>query len=313
MKEIGGYMSFEQYHRPMLHDAGIKLNSGRNALAYLIEAKRIKKICIPYFMCSSVFDLCRELDVQLRFYHVGFDFKPASIDLAADEWLYMVNYYGQLSQKDIIQFRQKYQRIIVDNAQAYFVDPVEKVDTLYTCRKFFGVADGAILFTNTMLQRALDRELSYSHMEYLFGRYEKTGSEFYEAMSKNNARFRNAPILKMSKLTENLLRSIDYNNVEERRNRNFAYLHEKLGRKNELALSVPKGAFAYPYMTTNGALLKKQLIANKIYVPTLWPNVLDECVVGTVDYRLAADLLPIPCDQRYGIEEMEYICSLINR
>lgn len=311
MKEIGGYMSFEQYHGPMLHDAGVKLNSGRNALAYLIEAKKIRKICIPCFMCSSVFELCKELDVQLRFYHVGLDFRPISVELETDEWLYLVNYYGQISQTDILWYKQKYQRVIADNAQAYFADPVENVDTLYTCRKYFGVPDGAVLFTDSLLQRPLERELSYQHMEFLLGRYEKTASEFYGAMNGNNARFRNAPVLQMSKLTENLLKSIDYSDVEERRNRNFAYLHQKLGSRNELTLSVPDGPFAYPFLVEDGAALKKMLIAHKIYVPTLWPNVLEECAVGTVDYRLAADLLPIPCDQRYSTEDMSMICDLI--
>lgn len=37
--EIGGYIEFERYKRKMLHEGAIKLNCGRNALSYLIEAK----------------------------------------------------------------------------------------------------------------------------------------------------------------------------------------------------------------------------------------------------------------------------------
>ena len=35
MKEIGGYIEFDTYHLPMLHDEAIALNCGRNDLAYL--------------------------------------------------------------------------------------------------------------------------------------------------------------------------------------------------------------------------------------------------------------------------------------
>ena len=41
MKEIGGYMERETYRLPMRHEGAVALNCGRNALAYLIEARNI--------------------------------------------------------------------------------------------------------------------------------------------------------------------------------------------------------------------------------------------------------------------------------
>ena len=54
MKEYGGYIELDTYRLPMLHDDAIALNCGRNCLAYLIEAKGISKIKLPYFLCDSV-------------------------------------------------------------------------------------------------------------------------------------------------------------------------------------------------------------------------------------------------------------------
>ena len=48
MKEFGGYIEFEYFHGNEYHDKAIKLNCGRNCLAYLIEAYDIKKIYLPY-------------------------------------------------------------------------------------------------------------------------------------------------------------------------------------------------------------------------------------------------------------------------
>ena len=43
MKEYGGYIELDTYHLPMLYENGIHLNCGRNALAYLIESRKIEK------------------------------------------------------------------------------------------------------------------------------------------------------------------------------------------------------------------------------------------------------------------------------
>ena len=67
----------------------------------------------------------------------------------------------------------------------------------------------------------------------------------------------------------------------------------------------------YPLLINNGMRIRKQLQQMKIYIPTLWPNVLDECEPDTLEYKFAADILPIPVDQRYGVEDMEYLVEVI--
>ena len=51
--------------------------------------------------------------------------------------------------------------------------------------------------------------------------------------------------------------------------------------------------------------IKKELAAKKIYVPTLWPNVLD--LEDSLEKDFAENILPLPCDQRYDAEDMEMI------
>lgn len=53
MKEYGGYIEFENYHGMILHEETLALNSGRGALEYLCEAKKIKKLYLPYFLCIN--------------------------------------------------------------------------------------------------------------------------------------------------------------------------------------------------------------------------------------------------------------------
>ncbi len=60
MKEIGGYIELDTYTGAMLHEKAIALNCGRGALEYLCEAKMIRKLYLPYFLCDSVPNLCKK-------------------------------------------------------------------------------------------------------------------------------------------------------------------------------------------------------------------------------------------------------------
>lgn len=313
MKEYGGYIEFERYDWNMMHNNAIALNCGRNALSYLCEAKKIKKLYLPYFLCSSVFNLCRKISVECDFYRIGYGFEPIfGQKLDKNEWLYIVNYYGQLDNATIQLWKQRYDRIIVDNAQSYFQMPVEGVDTIYTCRKYFGVSDGAFLYTDAKLQRDILQDESYDRMHFLMGRYERSASEFYNEYVENNSLFASEPIKKMSRLTNDLLHGINYEHVARIREDNFNYLNAELGNINQLKLKSIYGAFMYPLLIQNGAVMRKILQNEKIYIPTLWPNVLKECTPNSLEYHFAANILPIPVDQRYGIRDMKYLVKAIN-
>lgn len=311
MKEYGGYIELDTYRLPMLHEDAIALNCGRNCLAYLIEAKNIKKIMLPYFMCDSVFELCKKYDVEMSCYHIDEAFRSKDIVLDNDMWLYVMNYYGQLTTKEISELKAKYNRVIVDNAQAYFEEPIANTDTLYTCRKFFGVADGAFLYTDAVSNQEYPQDESFERMHFLLGRYERTASEFYEEYTANNDLFDNEPIKRMSKLTNNLLHGIDYKFVKQRRSDNFRLYHEKLKGVNQLELREVEGAFAYPLLIANGAEVRNTLQKKKIYIPTLWPNVINQMPTDSLERRMAKDILPLPCDQRYDRADIEYIIEAV--
>ena len=312
MREIGGYIELEHHDGSLFHEKALALNCGRNALAYLCRARNIQKVWIHHFLCECVDQLLDNNGVEWSCYRIGRDFLP-NIDLSVerDDWLYVVNYYGQVSNASIQALKQQYPHLIVDNCQDYFRTPVAGVDTLYTCRKFFGVPDGAFLYTNAPAIDDLERDISYGRMPYLLGRVERPASEFYAEYVQSNADFAKEPVKRLSRLTENLLRGIDYARVQRVRTANWRRLSERLGKLNELALTETVGPFAYPLLVPNDRMLRKKLIEQKIYVPTLWPAVLERCGEATWEHRLALDLLPLPVDQRYGADDMDYISDAV--
>ncbi len=312
MKEIGGYIELDQYRLPMLHEGALALNCGRNCLAYLLKAKNIKALKLPYFMCDSIFEVCQKQDVKIYFYHIDENFEPLNLTLKDEEWLYIANFYGQLTPEYIMELKNKFGRIIVDNAQAYFAQPLENVDTLYTCRKFFGVADGSFLYTNAQVNEKLPLDESFTRMHFLLGRFERTAAEFYHENVANNDLFNNEPIKKMSKLTANLLHGIDYSFIKKRRTENFKLYHEEFKAINQLKLREIEGAFAYPLLIERAAEIREKLPQQKIYIPTLWPNVIKEMPPNSLEYKFAKDILPLPVDQRYDRTDIERVILEIN-
>jgi len=307
MKEIGGYFGLEPLISNEYYSDLIAVNTARNGLLYLLRMKKIKKLYIPYFLCDSISSVCTRERCAYEYYNVTEDFYPIfDKKLDADEYLYVVNYYGQISNERIELLKRTYINIIFDNVQAFFQQPVNDIDTLYSCRKFFGVPDGAYVSTDAALIEPLPTDCSMNRMKHILGRFEKDcGSDFYNDFRENDDSFAVLPLCAMSKLTHNLLGAINYRAIKAKREENFLYLDEQLGSLNRLKLRMPEGPYAYPFFCQNGTAIRKRMAEQKIYIPTLWPEVIHLGQVLEQDF--AENILPLPCDQRYGKEDMERV------
>jgi hypothetical protein len=49
----------------------------------------------------------------------------------------------------------------------------------------------------------------------------------------------------------------------------------------------------------------------KIYIPMLWPNVVDHASEYALEHDYATNILPLPCDQRYALRDMETIVKAL--
>lgn len=314
MKEIGGYFGLEKLVSNEYHKNLIALNSGRNALLYLLKYKNIKKLYIPYYICDSVTDILKENGYEMEKYYIDSSFIPKfNKSLEENEYLYIVNYFGQLSDTTIIALKEHYKNIIMDYTHAFFQKPIKEIDTLYTCRKFFGVPDGAYLSTSTIIDDNIEIDISQNRMSHILGRYECSASEYYPDFQDNERNLKVEPIKYMSKLTHNILGAIDYENVRNIRNKNYDYLSDKLSKYNKIEIHKPDGAFSYPLYLKNGIQVRKELAKYKIYIPTLWPNVIEEMEEESIEFNYSANILPLPCDQRYNLMEMEYLVKELEK
>jgi hypothetical protein len=312
--EIGGYFGLELGRRgDNPHAAARALNSATNCLLYFLLARRPARVHLPAYICGSMIEPLLQVDVEHRFYGIDADLEIAAPPaLGDDELLLYVNYFG-LKNSHCRSLAARYgPALIVDNAQALFCPPPACAASLYSPRKFFGVSDGGYLHTEAALDVALERDVSYDAFRHLAGRIDVGAAEFYQDFRRAEQRLRGRPLRRMSALTEGILGSVDYVRAKQQRERNFLFLHAALGHSNLLRIDVAEvdGPMVYPYLSDD-ATLRQRLLARRIYVATYWDDVLQRDSASALEKRLAARLVPLPIDQRYGPAEMQVIVETV--
>ena len=152
---------------------------------------------------------------------------------------------------------------------------------------------------------------SINRLKHLFGRYESSASDYYNDFVEADKTFDNRDVEMMSRITHNMLKNVNYDNVKEIRRKNYDYVSKELDSINKLNIDndAPRD-FMYPLLLSNGESIKKKLISNKIYVPTLWPG-LEKFDLNEFERDILNNMVLIPIDQRYNEEDMKYICNLI--
>ncbi|KEK20650.1 hypothetical protein BAMA_14670 [Bacillus manliponensis] len=311
-KEIGGFFELELPKAVEYHSSAIRLNKARSALYYLLKAKKIKKIFLPYYMCYCILEPILDLKINYEFYNIDDNFYPIfNRSLGNDEYLLYINYFGICS-RNVEEITHHIKNVIVDNTQAFFEQPIKNIDTIYSPRKFFGVPDGGYLYTNVTLNEKLSSDYSYSRLNFLAKRIDCCANDSYILYQKNEELLINEEPKRMSKLTQRILQSIDYENAKNRRNDNFFYIHNQLKEINEITLNINSlnGPMVYPFFIRQEDV-KKRLIERNIYVATYWKEVLQYTDSSWFEHELTRYLIPIPIDQRYNEKEMTHIIETI--
>ncbi|QEM10969.1 hypothetical protein [Mucilaginibacter rubeus] len=313
VKPIGGYLELElpkgnEYYPDLVH-----LNTGRNALEYILLQKKYHKIYIPYFTCDVILEPIVKLDIQYQFYHVDKQLDPIiDFEIESDASFLYTNYFGIKLEK-IVELSHKIKNLIVDNSQAFFSEPLPGVDTFYSCRKFFGVPDGAYLSIKRKLAKKFPVDNSTHRFSHLIKSIDSGIESGYSDYVNNNKDLENNEIRSMSLLTRKMLSSINYNECVFVRQRNFNFLHKHLAEYNLLKFdatdehTVP---MVYPFLT-NDKHLKVHLIQKRIYVATYWPNVFKWTKKNTTENFLAQCLVPLPIDQRYDLQDMFNMLNIL--
>lgn len=316
---IGGYFGLEVGPRkksPIHVDQGQKFDTIRSALLALLEhlvpRGTTKKLWFPAFICPSVYQVTNHLGsrIELCHYNLSSDLTPRNLTPQHDDLVYHYSVFGMTPPNGR-------PGLIVDNAHAFFAAPRPDQHTLYSARKFVGLADGAILSSPVMLDPLTPRKLDAS-ASFLLLRADQGAEAGFEAFRHWEAEIFAGEPRGMSQLTRTLLQTTDFEYIRTRRRQNFNILQDALGGSNKLgpqaALSISDDRFvpfSYPYLIDGGAERRSELASRRIYTPTLWNELITQSVLNEFERYLARDCLHLPVDQRYGPEEIRQIIEAV--
>jgi hypothetical protein len=316
-KEYGGYLPLElpkdrgHYYDSKKGKSVLKVNSGRTAFYCAALDSGMKRIHLPYFTCEYTRSPFDELGIEVVEYFLDENFMPKIVECSQKDYVLWTNYYGNSSQETIDIVFQKYPNLIIDNCHAFFSPPISAAYNCYSARKFFGVNDGAYLVKSSLSTfDQLQIDQSTPHARHLVDQIESGTNSGYAASLTNEDRLV-GNYKKMSRFTEKVLGTINYEDVKIRRRENFLAYHETLGHLNSFPIDLSSEThFYYPFLFEQESL-RFRLIEKKVYNPQWWKHILEKLPNSSFESRLAKFTVLLPIDQRYEARDVKDVCDIL--
>ncbi|MCP1154195.1 DegT/DnrJ/EryC1/StrS family aminotransferase [Peribacillus frigoritolerans] len=320
----------------------ILASSGRGAISLLLQqvTPRYKSVLLPAYICDSVILPFIEQGYSCYFYKINNDLSPNIESIKSYEniglFLHM-GYYGFSTNSNLLSVLQDFKEqsviIIEDITHTLFssVNRFEENDFYVgSIRKWFGLPGGGFISSS---KRILKRTALYTNDGFsklriaalaAKGKYVKTRDEnlkdlFLNQFSRAESLLdRDVAPYCIDGLSMDLINFIDSDELVSKRRMNFKTLSEGLKSVSYLDpffndLTKNACPLFYPVMIKNNRDdIKKKLAEEKIYCPVHWPvsdQIKDRHLESTLG--IYNSILSIPCDQRYGIIDMERIISVL--
>jgi hypothetical protein len=302
--------------------------NGRSAIAILCADLHPPQVWVPSYLCDAVLRGLSD-SRSARFYEVNADLTvPARAwldDVRAGDVVVLIDYFGFPAPADVAaSVRARGACVLEDAGQALLTAGLgrEADFVVYSPRKFVGVPDGGLLVqTGTRPLPSADLgppppawwrgALGAVESRRDFDRG-GTGRGWFAAFQ---AAERDAPSgpYAASELTRSILTTaVDWIQVAARRRANWAVLAEALGDVAVFPTLPPEVVpLGFPIRVPRRDEVRPALFAQEIYPPVHWPlaGVVPERFADS--HRLAAEIMTLPCDQRYGPAEMERVATLV--
>ncbi len=317
---------------PFLREGDLLLVNGRSALHTVVRALRPRRVWLPSYLCKSLLDALHGTQSAYEFYPVGADLRTQT-----GEWLQtvhegdivvVIDYFGFPAEAAIMAAaRNRGAWAFEDASQALLTRDVGHAADFvaYSLRKFIGVPDGGILSARTgeaasaMVAKPPlmppPREWWHTALKATMQRREFDLCEgpraWFELFQESERR---SPVgcFAMSGFTQDLLPcAFDYEQIATRRRANYGTLSTHL---SHIALYpdlppevVPLG---FPVRVPRRDAVRSTLFMRMIFPPIHWA--LDNAVPleFTASHELAAEVMTLPCDQRYDAADMERMAML---
>lgn len=313
--------------------------SGRSAIRALARGLNVnKKILLPAYTCETVIIPFEKERWEIMYYSIDTHFKIDGRDLLQkiDEFapsaILVQNYFGFHTLADFDYIRDiciKKGVLVVEDLTQCLLSEFDKTKADYyvsSLRKFFAIPEGGILATSrknlfykmnaetniySLAMEAFELKNKYINFaadvskECFFNKY----TEWKNKLSSYDE------IYQMGQQSKELLETIDLKIIKKKRKKNFEFLLEGLSNVKWLKIcfdtptddEIPLYFPIYVKESSKRKEVQKYMAEQNIYCPIVWPRYMNlEMIDKSSDY-IYEHILCIPCDQRYGKEDMKKI------
>lgn len=318
--EVGSFieLQFPKGKEFFTGDGVARLNSGRAAICHAVRILGCNVVYLPYYECEAVRRYLIMQGITVRYYRLDSTFSPVLFSPENNAAVVIVNYFGIMSKRRMEMIASRFHNVIIDNAQAFFAPPVADCLNVYSARKFVGVPDGAYVVgehANQSLE-SYPRDYSSDTASFMLRRIEYgCDADTYQLRMENEKRLDEADIRTMSVLTRTILDGTDYDEIQDKRKKNFFTACKLFGSINKIDPlmqyrddCVP---MVYPLEIEDDQLMVK-MHENKLYQGHWWRYLLKEVEEDSFEYWLSRYMIPITIDQRYGEKELCFARQLID-
>lgn len=313
---VGGYNQFDlKDNNIKLHKESYRFQSARAALYCYLMSSNVKLIYLPNYLCESIITPIKSLGIDIKFYNIDVDFLPVAINdmlKVENAKILLINYFGLMGQEINKIVKCNENKFIVDNSQALFDEHISGTTTIYSPRKFLSIPDGGFLITDEQINFPSDYYDSSELTGHLFLRAAGFVSEGYQKFLKAERNLEEFTPLRMSKISEYMINSIDIEYVVNARVNNFLFLERELKDLNQIKFNCDSRSGAplcYPLkFNYNIKNMHLALVRQNVFLPRYWFSSSN----GKVGKDMYENSLFLPIDERINNIDIAKIISLIN-
>lgn len=326
-RPIGGFFGLEPADAAAASPAGFEFPhrllfwNARAALAHLLSALSIRRVWLPAYVCAEPAQAAARDGREVRFYPVGGGLSPDPDVLAKllrpGDAVLGVDYFGARV-PGLPELAPRFPDVvwIQDRAQALWPDAQPWGDhLLYSPRKVLGAPDGGVLVSRTPLP-APDwaeppdprlAEPARMRAEDPQGVDNDAWFPLYRAAEAAMS----CELRPMSAAARAVVEAADTAALAGRRRRNAELLYAQVGEAALLPAGrlLPAAPLGVPVLTEDAGVTSARMAAARIFCARHWAELPSPPDQFPAEHALSRRLLTLPCDHRYGDEDMARVAA----
>ncbi len=311
--------------------------SGRDALKALAKRTGRKRVLLPALCCESMLVPFRLAGYEIVLYRLTEDLRADETDVIGklrdgDLLLYMA-YFGirpftdaflqslRKSGRDVFLTEDRTQDILAPEDGRFRPDA-----TLASLRKWAALPEGGMLRCSSGAAPdapeprfgALRREAMEKKDRYLESWDAALKQDFLEELHRAEALLdEGTEAHAMSAGEEERLRKLDLTAIYAARVRNLRRLRERLapleaaGKLRCLTCEPERSGLYLPLLLDERDRVQRAMAARGVYCPVIWPEPEEAAGVCPASRFAVGHMLGLPCDQRYGEADMDFIAQTL--